>query len=381
MNRNNPHTVLYRWMTFLRILLGLVFIFSSVAKGIDPVGTSYRVEDYLLVYRWMPLVPYAMEIAFLIIFSEFLIGIAFLFNTFIRTAAVAMLAILVFFLVVTFFDALYNMVPDCGCFGDALKLTNWQTFYKNIVLIVLNLLFMWKSWRWMNNRTKPVFQIGLLTLFGGLFLGFMFYNLDHLPVIDFRNWKVGRNMCVDTMQKARTYVTFENIKTGEKKEFLFPDYPWKDSLWRANWKFISKRTIAPSVVKKYNLVIEDSLGNDRTRAIIEYPGFQFLLISFNLHQANASGLKKAAVLWKFLKKRGISMVMLTATDEKTTRRIENIYGMPVPAYLADETDLKSVIRSNPGLLLLDHGIILQKWHYHDFPDTLQVKKYLISPTY
>jgi len=75
------------------------------------------------------------------------------------------------------------------------------------------------------------------------------------------------------------------------------------------------------------------------------------------------------------------MVMLTATNGKAVRRIENIYGMYVPAYLADETDLKSVIRSNPGLLLLDHGIILQKWHYHDFPDTLQVKKYLISPTY
>lgn len=142
MNNYKQKSFLSSLLPFIRIFLGLVFIFSSVVKGIDPVGTSYRVQDYLLVYGWTPLVPYALWIAFLVIFSEFLIGISFLFKIFIRTAAGAILLMLMFFTVVTWLEARYNMVTDCGCFGDAVKLTNRQTFYKNIVLIFLNIIFL-----------------------------------------------------------------------------------------------------------------------------------------------------------------------------------------------------------------------------------------------
>lgn len=379
MNSYKQKTLLSRLLPFIRIFLGLVFIFSSVVKGIDPVGTSYRVEDYLLVYGWTSLVPYALWIAFLVIFSEFLIGISFLFKIFIRTAAGAMLLMLIFFTVVTWLDARYNMVTDCGCFGDAVKLTNWQTFYKNIFLIFLYILFLWGGGMRWRERPKFLPQFLILTILGAGFLGFMFYNLNHLPVIDFRNWKTGRNMTMDTTQKAKTYVIYRNKKTGAKKEFLFPDYPWKDTAWMNRWAFVSQRTVAPSVGTKYNLVIEDSLGNDRTKAIIENPGFQFILVSFDMSRADADGLKKAAALSNLLNKKGISMLLLTATERKTARRIEIQYGLQIPVFQADETDLKAMIRSNPGLLLLHHGVILKKWHYHDFPGSRQIKKFLISP--
>lgn len=378
MNNYKQKSFLSRLLPFIRIFLGLVFIFSAVVKGIDPVGTSYRVEDYLLVYGWTSLVPYALWIAFLVIFSEFLIGISFLFKIFIRTATGAILLILIFFTVVTYLDARYNMVTDCGCFGDAVKLTNWQTFYKNIVLIFLSIFFLWgnrKRWR---KRPKFLPQFLLLVFLGVGFLGFMFYNLNHLPVVDFRNWKTGRNMTTDTTQKTKTYVTYQNKKTGKKKEFLFPRYPWKDTAWMARWTFVSQRTVAPQVVIKYNLVIEDSLGNDRTKAIVENPGFQLILVSFNMSRVDANGLKKAAALSDFLRNKGISMVLVTATEQKTAKHIEEQYGLQIPVFQADETDLKAMIRSNPGLLLLHHGVILKKWHYHDFPDSRQIKKFLTS---
>ncbi len=379
MNRFKQKNFLSRLLPFIRIFLGLVFIFSSVVKGIDPVGTSYRVQDYLLVYGWTSLVPYALWIAFLVIFSEFLIGISFLLKIFIRTASGAILLMLMFFTVVTYLDARFNMVTDCGCFGDAVKLTNWQTFYKNIVLILLSVLFLWgnrKSW-----RKKPKFlpQFLMLTFLGAGFLGFMFYNLNHLPVVDFRNWKTGRNMTSDTMQKVKTYVVYRNKKTREKKEFLFPRYPWKDTAWMRRWTFVSQRTVAPPSVRKYNLIIEDSLGNDRTKAIIDNPGFQFILVSFDMSRADEEGLKRASALSDFLSKKGISMVLVTATDQRTVKQIEARYGLRIPVFQADETDLKAMIRSNPGLLLLHHGVILKKWHYHDFPGSRQIKKFLTSP--
>jgi len=379
-NSYNRKNFISRLLPFIRIFLGLVFIFSSVVKGIDPVGTSYRVEDYLLVYGWTSLVPYALWIAFLVIFSEFLIGIAFLFNIFIRTASEAMFLMLIFFTVVTYLDARYNMVTDCGCFGDAVKLTNWQTFYKNIVLVFLNLLFLWGHGKIRRKKPKFLPQFLMLAFLGAGFLGFMFYNLNHLPIVDFRNWKTGRNMITNTVQKAKTYVTYQNKKTGEKKEFLFPDYPWRDTAWMSRWRFVSQRTVNPEVTKKYNLIIEDSIGNDRTKAIIENPGFQFILVSFDMNLADAGGLKEAAALSKFLNEKGVSMILVTATDQKTVRNLEKQYGLKIPVFQADETDLKAMIRSNPGLLLLHNGVILKKWNYHDFPDSSQINFFLISPT-
>ena len=129
-NKNRKPT----WISVIRIFIGLVFIFSSTVKGIDPVGTSYRVQDYLVALGWQGLMQYALTIAFLVIISEFILGIAFLFKAFMKIAIPGMFVMMVFFTVVTYFDAVNNWVPDCGCFGDAIKLTNWHTFYKNIVV-------------------------------------------------------------------------------------------------------------------------------------------------------------------------------------------------------------------------------------------------------
>jgi len=371
MKRNKEHIALL----CIRIILGLVFIFSSMVKGFDPMGTSYRVQDYLLAYGWESLIPYAMHISLLVILSEFLLGFAFLFRLFMKTASRVMFLMLAFFTVVTLLDGIYNWVPDCGCFGDAVKLTNWETFYKNVVMILLDFVVM-LAWTRKYSRTRfmPQFSVLLLAALG--FSGFMVYNINHLPLLDFRDWKTGRDMKPSGLDKEKTYVIYQNKQTGEQKEFLFPNYPWKDTAWMNRWKFITQKIDDSQVIRKHHLVIEDSLGNNLNQKIIENPDNQFLLIAFDLNQSNRMGFDKAIKLYRFLQKRNVSMVLLTASDYSVVRRIEKRLRTDIPTYLADDIELKAMIRSNPGLILLRNGIIIKKWHYHDFPAGPEIKKYL-----
>ncbi|MBE0651230.1 MAG: DoxX family protein [Bacteroidales bacterium] len=379
MKQHDPRGIVFYLLRYSRIFLGLIFIFSSTVKGIDPLGTSYRVEDYLANFGWGFLMPHALLVSYIIIISEFLLGIAFLFKLFFKKAVWLMLLMLSFFTVLTFFDALKNLVPDCGCFGDAIKLSNWATFYKNIVLISLNIFVLVYARKLVPRRPRFFPQFLILVITGTVFLGFMNYNLNHLPIIDFRNWKVGENMKPTGLSMEKKFVVYKNRKTGETKEFLFPNFPWKDSTWMAQWKFVGQRIDDSQVHKKYNLVLEDSLGNDHAKAIIENPGTQFLLFSYNLSLGNSKGFQKAATLESFLNSKGISMVLITASDRAEISRIENGYHLIIPAFLADETELKAIIRSNPGLMMMRNGIIIKKWASRDFLTPDQVQKYLVSP--
>lgn len=378
MVKNDRKNIMFYVLRYVRILLGLVFIFSSFVKGIDPIGTSYRVQDYLANFGWGFLMPHALLVSYVIILSEFLLGVGFLFKVFFKKAMWLMLLMLAFFTVLTFFDATKNLVPDCGCFGDAVKLSNWATFYKNVVLISLNIFIIVNARRIVPRAPRVFPQLLFLLAMGFIFFEFMNYNLNHLPVIDFRNWKVGENMKPTGLNKVKTYVTYKNTKTGQTKEFLFPNYPWKDSTWMAHWKFVSQRVDDYQVHRKYDLVVEDSLGIDHAKAIFENPNPQFILFSYNLNMGNNKGFQKAAALELFLKPKDVSMVLITASDWKTISQYEKSFHLNIPAYQADETELKAIIRSNPGLMLMKNGVIIKKWAYRDFPTPEKVLKYLVS---
>lgn len=368
-NKNREPT----WISVLRIFIGLVFIFSSTVKGIDPVGTSYRVEDYLVVLGWQGLMPYALTISFFVIISEFILGIAFLFKAFMKIAIPGMFVMMAFFTVITYFDAVNNWVPDCGCFGDAIKLTNWHTFYKNIVLILLNFIFLIKynSFPWKRNSMR---QWIIVLLLGGLFSGFVFHNYNHLPVIDFRNWKEGRSLKTTSESREKVYVTYRNKKTGETKEYLSPDYPWKDSVWMSQWEFVDQRIDDSQVVKKYDLAIEDSLGNDWSKKIVENPSYQFIAVSYYLSDASDKGMEKLSKIVQFLNKKKIPVVLLTASETNAIHKALIKWHMDLPTYFADDIQLKAIIRSNPGLVLMHDGTVIKKWHYHDFPSKKEINK-------
>ncbi len=363
------------WLAIIRILLGLIFVFSSTVKGIDPVGTAYRVEDYLVVFGWTNLLPYSIYIAFLVIISEFILGIAFLFKTLMRIAIPGMFLMMSFFTVVTLFDAINNWVPDCGCFGDAVKLSNWHTFYKNVVIISLNVIFVLKiniyALRKCNAR-----KTAALFLTGILFTGFVIYNYNHLPVIDFRNWKEGRDMKTGESGKEKIYVIYKNKKSGEIKEFLSPDYPWNDSVWMSQWEFVDQRADDSQVVKKYDLQIEDSSGTNVTKDIIESPDYQFIIVSYYLGDGSEKGFEKLPAIVDYLNTKGVNVVLLTASENSNIKAFLKRYRLNVDTYFADDIQLKAMIRSNPGLILLKNGVVLKKWHYNDFPGVKQLDQLL-----
>ncbi|PLX13711.1 MAG: DoxX family protein, partial [Marinilabiliales bacterium] len=224
----------------LRIVVGLVFVFSSFVKGVDPLGTAYRVEDYLEAYGWYSLVNYSLSIGIFLIITEFLLGISMLFRLKFKLGSLGVFLIMIIFTFVTYFDAKLELVPDCGCFGDAIKLTNWETFYKNIVLIVLA-FFLFIFRKHAKQLTPEWFQWIVLLAFTFGFSYFIYYNLNHLPVIDFRNWKEGKNMKTIGEDEAKVYVSYKNKESGEIKEYLSPNYPWNDSVWKQNWEFIGQR--------------------------------------------------------------------------------------------------------------------------------------------
>lgn len=355
-----------------RVILGLVFIFSSFVKGVDPMGTTYRVEDYLLVYGLDWMLSLALPLSIFLITVEFLLGFAILFKLKPKLAALGVFLIMIFFTAVTWFDAYYNLVPDCGCFGDAIKLSNWETFYKNVVLIILAALVFFKS-KSIVNKLPGWFQYFILIVFTGIFIWFTFYNYSHLPMLDFRDWKVGKDMKSSGEGQAKTFVTYKNKQTGEEKEYISPNYPWNDTVWMAEWTFVKQRLDESGIIRQHNLIIEDEDGNDLTNVIVENTTDQFLLISYDLDNANGEAMLQAAELFQKLDNNGIAFDMVCASDPSLIKKYNKVYQMEYPAYFADDIELKAMIRSNPGLVWLHNGVVMQKWHANDFPEWEELK--------
>jgi len=354
----------------VRVITGLVFVFSSIVKGIDPVGTDYRIVDYLDEYGWYFLTDYSFALAVLLISTEFVLGIALLLKLRIKLASIGILLMMMFFTVVTYFDARYNLVPDCGCFGDAIKLTNWQTFYKNIVLIVFAIIIFFKR-NSINNKLYDWLQYMILIIFLFGFNWFLFNNYNHLPVIDFRVWKVGNDMKSTGRETVKNYLVYKNKNTGETKEYVSPDYPWNDSIWLSEWEFVKQRVDDSQLILKHGLIIEDEAGNNLTDEIIENPGYQLLLISDDLNKAVGQGMIDASIIYKNLTHSDVNFAMLTNSMQEVLDKQE-VYNIDYDVFIADDIELKAMIRSNPGLVLLHDGIVINKWHYNDFPSANEI---------
>jgi uncharacterized membrane protein YphA (DoxX/SURF4 family) len=375
MKRAKPTPAENRFLKVIRILLGILFIFSSAVKGVDPIGTAYRVEDYLLAYGFDSLVELKLVIAMALITTEFILGFALIFRLRYKIVSWTTFAMMLFFLVVTWFDATENMIPDCGCFGDAIKLSNWATFYKNIVLILMALLLLFAGKKG-QLRMKPILQNIIIIIVASGFLWFQFYNYDHLPLIDFRTWKEGKDMKIKNADKQKIYVIYKNKQTGEQKEYLTPNYPWNDSIWKTNWEFVNQRVDNSEVLKPHDLVIEDEENNDVTQDVIENPGYQLLIISPDLDEASGAGMIKAAYLAEKLENENVESTLICATGPEEVKKYLTLYKINYPVYYADDIGLKAMIRSNPGMLLLHNGIIIKKWHHNDFPTLAEIKTLL-----
>lgn len=349
-------------LTVCRVLVGCLFIFSSFTKGVDPLGTKYKMLDYFASYHIEWLNEVAMVLAVLMILAEFLIGICLLTNVCPKVAVIGGAVFMAMFTAVTLFDALYDMVPDCGCFGTAVKMTNWQTFYKNLVIdaVLLPLVLNIKT---IKSRRNPRMQFLIGLVYALAFTGFEIYNYRHLPVIDFMNWKVGKQMNVSSEQEQQIYVIYRNKETGKTQEYLSPNYPWNDSVWMSQWEFVDQRVVGETDFIGFTAMDEE--GNDVTDMILNTPN----LLMFTSHDVSVITDKE----WEVIKSitetaeaKGYYVVWALAEMPEEVARLQQEHPFVTEVYYGDELEIKTIVRFNPGLIWLDEGLVKDKWSAIDF---------------
>ena len=356
-----------------RTLLALTFIFSGFVKAIDPLGSQYKIAEYLEAAQLSAYIPDWAQLMLSVGLSaiEFTLGVMLLLAIRRRLASKLSLIMMVVMTLVTLWLTVSNPIQDCGCFGDAIHLTNTQTFIKNLILLTAAIIlacwplyqvrFVSKTNQWIAFYFTIVFIVTASTL-----------SLYHLPIFDFRPYYIGQNikkgMEIPKGAKLTTYkTTFICEKNGVTKEFTENDYPYNDSTW------VFKDTHQEILEKGYEPPIHDfsitdeKTGEDLTDSILTKNGYTFLLIAPVLERADDSNFGEIDAIYEYAKENGYGFYGLTASTDKAVKHWRDITGAEYPFYTTDGTTLKTIIRSNPGLVLLYKGTIINKWSHNDLP--------------
>ncbi len=356
-----------------RILIGVVFIFSGFVKGVDPYGTIYKLIDYFNAFGFSWANSLATVLAIALIGTELLIGISFLLKYKMKFFGWIALLFMAVFLPLTLYIALTNPVTDCGCFGDALIISNWATFLKNIVLTILIIVvFKFRKQYSIayNSSLQTRIWLGIVVLFS------IFINIsyNYLPLLDFRPYKVGNNIMEgmtipeDAPEAIYEYeFVYKNKNTGNEERFTEENYPWKDTV---NWAYVSMES---ELIQKgyeppiHDFTIENSYGEDVADYYLTALGYTFLLIAYDLENSNISEQSKINKLANSVLENGSNFICLTAATDEQIEEFSVINQPPYEFYFCDEITLKTIIRSNPGLLILEEGTILEKYHWRELP--------------
>ncbi|MDD6528546.1 MAG: triose-phosphate isomerase [Prevotella copri] len=354
-----------------RLLMAATFIFSGYVKAIDPLGTQYKLTDYLqamglgsLLPEWTLLVG-----AVLLAALEFSLGIFLLFAIRRHLVSRIVLALMSIMTLLTLWIVIANPVKDCGCFGDAVVLSNGQTFIKNIILLAIALMLLkWPTSmvRFVSKKTQWI-VINYTVIFA---LALSAWSLWDLPPFDFRPYHVGANIAQGMKipqgaPQPQFETTFILEKNGQQKEFTLDNYP--DS----TWTFVDSKTVQTAegyVPPIHDFSIQDNkTGEDITQEVLNDTGYTFLLISPTLAYADDSNFGRIDQIYEFAQDYGYRFICLTASSDKDIAKWQDITGAEYPFYTTDATTLKTMIRSNPGLMLLHHGTIIQKWSHNKLP--------------
>ena len=361
-----------------RGVLSLILLFSGFVKAVDPLGTQYKLQDYLealgmggMIADWL-----LLGVSIALSTMEFVLGVLLLFAISRRLVTKITLGMMVVMTCLTVWIYIANPVEDCGCFGDAIVLTNGQTLLKNIVLLALAALLAWKplrikrfislKWQWITYYTAVAFIIAVSA-----------YSLYFLPLIDFRPYHIGANIkekmsIPDGAPQPEYKTTFIMEKDGKRQEFTLENYP--DS----TWTFIDSKTVQTSegyVPEIPDLVIQDMRsGEDLTEQILSDEGLTLLLVSPHLEQASDAQFGEIDRLYEWAKEQGISFYCLTASGRQGIEQWIDVTGAEYPFCNVDETTLKTMIRSNPGLMLLKAGTVIGKWSHNSLPSPDEIIK-------
>ena len=363
-----------------RTLLGLVFTFSGFVKAVDPLGTTYKIEDYLKAFGgfFTDLLVLAPIAAYLLIAAEFLLGVCLLLNVQTKWTGWCTLAFMLVMTPLTLWIALSNPVSDCGCFGDALVLTNWQTFWKNIVLLALVAVLLICR-KHIPATFTPMYEAGFFTLGVLLVSGLMAWTLYHLPIMDFRPYKVGNNIpelmeVPEDAPQDEYEITFIYSKDGQEKEFTLENYPKGDSTWTfvdQKSKLIRKGYEAPI----HDFEILNAEYEDITYDILESETPVTLIIMYDLEKADRSMMDKMTHIYLLCQSRLEQCYIVTGSGEETIAGFcydyvvnhTDVYSTPFSHpdevfCTCDPVTLKTIVRANPGVIVVQNGTIIDKYN-------------------
>ena len=355
---------------FSRVFVGILFIISGFIKLNDPVGFSFKLEEYFSqgVLDLPFLMPYALAISIFVVIFEVVLGVFLLIGYRKNFTIWSLLLMILFFTFLTFYSAYFNKVTDCGCFGDAIKLTPWESFTKDVILLVL-ILILYFGCRYI----KPLFnqRVRQIIALGSVVICIIYGNnvLNHLPVIDFRPYKIGANIKdgmeypEDAPKPIYEYSWKFNSKGEEKIIVTNGEYPDVDG------EFIGVET--KEIQKGYEPPIHDftieQAGEDFTDVLMQEAKL-LMVVAYDMAKSEYDayeGIRKVAD--KALEK-GYKVIGMSASNEEWTNKVIEEYQLPFKFYFTDETTLKTIVRSNPGVLTLESGTITQKAHNNDIED-------------
>lgn len=353
-----------------RYLVGGLFIFSGVIKINDPIGTAIKLQEYFEVfaYDFAPFfewfVPAALFFAILLSVLEVVLGIAVIIGFKMPRTSWALLILIVFFTFLTFYSAYFNKVTDCGCFGDAIKLTPWQSFYKDIILLVLIVaIFLNRNnfGSWFSEKFGYIKVIGS-TIFFTLMAN---YAVRHLPFIDFRAYATGNHL--PSLMEPSEELKYEYVMSKDGEEHVFDSYPTDKS-----YEFVAMNLVNPEAQPKItDLGIWNDEG-DFTDQLLT--GNKLLIIIYSVDKVSTAHIEEINKL--AAQSTRATPWVLTASGHEDYERFRHEEQLAVPYFYADATVLKTMVRSNPGIMLLSDGYVLGKWHHNDTPDISEINRLL-----
>ena len=357
-----------------RIFVGVLFIISGLIKLNDPVGFSFKLGDYFApeVLNLPFLEPYALVIAVLVVILEVLLGVMLIVGYAKKFTLWSLLLMIVFFTFLTFYSAYFNKVTDCGCFGDALKLTPWESFSKDVVLLVL-ILFLYKG----SGYIQPFFSKGVrsITVFISLILCLWLglHVLEHLPVIDFRAYKVGTNITkgmqtpADAPRAVYQYKWSFDVNGQQKTVINRGEDPKIEGTLLGVETSVLQKGYEPPI---HDFSIERD-GIDYTTQMLEEEHL-LVVIAYNLNVAQNDGFIAIKEATDTALEKGYTVIGISASSTPETEKLAAKYDLDFKFYFCDMTALKTIIRSNPSIMSLEKGTILQKLHFNDV-DQLKLK--------
>lgn len=356
----------------VRIFVGILFIISGFIKLNDPVGFSFKLEEYFSqgVLDLPFLTPFALAISILVVIVEVMVGVMLILGYKRKLTVWTLLAMIIFFTFLTFYSAYFNKVTDCGCFGDAIKLTPWESFTKDVVLLVL-ILIIYVGRKYITPLVNSKTLMSVLYISFIACVGYVYYVLNHLPVIDFRPYEIGKNIeeGMNTPANAPKAV-FEykwkfNVNGNEEIYVTNGDYPTVDG------EFIDVETeeiqagYEPPV---HDFTIEQN-GEDFAAALLQEPKL-VMVIAYDLRKSNLEVFKEIKAVTDNALKAGYKVIGMSASGPDQTDALKKEYNLAFDFYFTDETTLKTIVRSNPGVLVLEKGTIVQKLHYNDLENLI-----------